>query len=194
VRTDFPSSWKQSKRSTSSDSSVEAAAAMVESCAPYVAFRKASQANPLARSPKFDHAHSDVNNTVSVYPSDEKAIATMGLFADAQLPDCLQRLFSSVYEQELAKDKSLADRVVAVNTKIEPVSVRIGDEATAYQGTVDVSFKDGTATTIGLGIVSARVGDAVISYTWTSDTDISKTLQPAIVKSLNRLQRAQSAR
>ena len=81
-----------------------------------------------------------------------------------------------------------------MNTSIAPVAdVRIGDEAVAYQGTVDVGFKDGTTLTIGLGIVSARVGDAVVGYSWTSDTDISATLQPAIVKSVSRLQRAQSA-
>jgi hypothetical protein len=81
-----------------------------------------------------------------------------------------------------------------VNTALAPVTdVRIGDEAVAYQGTVEVAFKNGTGLTIGLGVVSARVGDAVVGYSWTSETDISTTLQPAIVKSVSRLQRAQSA-
>jgi len=39
--------------------------------------------------------------------------------------------------------------------------VRLGDEAALYHRTVDVGLKDGTNQTIGLGVVSVRVGDAV---------------------------------
>ena len=194
VRADFPTGWTQGKRSQMPDAELDAAAAQVESCAPFLAFSKANRQNPRARSPKFAHDHSDVANTVSVYPSTAKATAAMRTFSDPQLPDCLQPLFSSVFEQQLAKDKDVADLIASVNTVIAPVTdLRIGDEAIAYQGTVDITDKDGTVQTIGLGIVSARVDDAVVSYSWTSDTDISATLQPAIVKSVNRLQRAQAA-
>ncbi len=193
VRSDFPSGWKSSTRGQTSDAALDAAAKQVASCQPFLAFSKANKTNPRAKSPNFDHEQSNVTNAVSVYPSTAEAIAAIHVFSDSRLPDCFQRLFSSIFERQLAKGAN-ADQISSVNTSIAPVSdVRIGDEAVAYQGTVDVGFKDGTTLTIGLGVVSARVGDAVIGYSWTSDTDISAALQPAIVKSVNRLQKAQSA-
>ena len=193
VKSDFPSGWKSSTRGQTSDAALDAAATQVESCQPFLAFSKANKKNPRAKSPNFGRVQSNVTNAVSVYPSTAKAVAAIHVFADARLPDCFQRLFSSIFERQLAKGAT-ADQITSVNTSIAPVTdVRIGDEAVAYQGTVDVSFKDGTTLTIGLGVVSARVGDAVVGYSWTSDTDISATLQQAIVKSVRRLQRAQSA-
>ena len=131
---------------------------------------------------------------MSVYPSPAKATAAVHTFADRRLPDCLDALFRSVFTLQLQKTTSLAGQLQSVDTSIAPVTdVRIGDEAVAYQGTVDVAFKDGTRQTIGLGIVSVRVGKAVSGYSWTSDTDISAALQPAIVQSVTRLHDAQSA-
>lgn len=190
VRSDFPSDWTSSTRGQTSGAELDAAADQVESCRPYLAFSRANKKNPRAKSPNFDHEQSNVTNTISVYPSTAKASAALRMLSDPGLPDCLQRLYSSNSERQLAKD----DTVTSVSAAIAPVTdVRIGDEAVAYQGTVDIAMKDGTTQTIGVGIVSARVGDAVAGYSWTSDTDVSATLQPAIVKSVNRLQRAQSA-
>jgi hypothetical protein len=99
-----------------------------------------------------------------------------------------------VFTQQLKKKSKLTHQLVSVDTSIAPVTdVRIGDEAVAYQGTVDVGFKDGTSQSVGLGIVSVRVGKAVAGYSWTSDSDISAALQPAIVQSVTRLHDAQSA-
>lgn len=194
VRSDFPSDWTSSTGVQTSDAALDAAADQVESCRPFLAFSRANKKNPRAKSPNFDHGQSNVTNTVSVYPSTAKASASLRMLSDPGLPDCLQRLFSSIFERQLAKQSDVADQIIAVNTSIAPVTdVRIGDEAVAYQGTVDIAMKDGTTRTIGLGIVSSRVGDAVAGYSWKSDTDVSVILQPAIVKSVNRLQRAQSA-
>jgi hypothetical protein len=41
--------------------------------------------------------------------------------------------------------------------------------------------------------VSIRVGKLVAGYSWTSDTDVSAALQPAIVASVTRMHDAQSA-
>jgi len=195
VRGDFPSGWRSSRRGQTSDRALEAATAKVGSCQPFLDFERSSKQNPRAKSPNFDHAASNVTNTVSIYRSTQQAVAAMRTLSDPRIQDCYQRVYSSVTEQQLGQRSKYADQIASVETSIAPVTdVRIGDESVAYQGAIDVHFKDGSTQTIGVGIASARVDDAVVGYSWTSNTDISATLQPAIVKSVNRLQRAQSAR
>ena len=67
-----------------------------------------------------------------------------------------------------------------------------GSTVTAIQsmGTLDVGLKSGARQTIGLGLVAVRAGRALAGYSYTSDTDISAALQPAIVASVTRLERA----
>jgi hypothetical protein len=191
---DFPEAWKQSKRSDSSDAALDAAAARIKACAPFLAFSKTNKRNPRATSPNFDREQSNVTNTVSVYPSAAEAIAAMRVFADGRLPKCLESLFSGVFDAQLAKNKKLATQIRRVTTRIAPVDgVRIGDQAVVYQGTVDVALKNGTNQRIGLGVLTIRVGDALAGYSYTADTDISAALQPAIVASVDRLQTAESA-
>jgi hypothetical protein len=193
VLSDFPDAWTQSKRSDSSDDELDAAATKIKACVPFLAFSKANKRNPRATSPNFDHEHSNVTNAVSVYPSTAKAVAAMRVFADARLPKCLERLFSGVFNAQLAKKKSLAKQIRSVTTHIAPVDgVRIGDQAVVYQGTVDVALKNGTSQRIGLGVLTVRVGDALAGYSYTADADISAALQPAIVASVDRLQTAES--
>ncbi len=192
VPSDFPAGWTSSTRGQTSDKAIDAAAAKVAACEPFLAFSKANKKNPRAKSPNFDHLQSNVTNSVSVYPSAAKAKAAMHTFADPRLPDCLDALFRSVFTKQLKKNSSVADQIASVDTSITPVSdVRIGDQAVAYQGAVDVELQDGSHQSIGLGLVSARVGKAVAGYSWTSDIDISAALQPAIVQSVTRLQHSQ---
>jgi hypothetical protein len=194
VGSDFPAGWTQSTRGQTSDKTLDAAAAKVATCKPFLAFSRVNQQQPRAKSPNFDLQQANVTNTVSVFPSNAKATAAVHTFADRRMADCLDALFRSVFTQQLKKTSSLADQLVSVHTSIAPVTdVRIGDQAVAYQGTVDVGFKDGASQSVGLGMVSVRVGNAVAAYSWTSDTDISAALQPAIVQSVTRLHDAQSA-
>jgi hypothetical protein len=194
VQSDFPTGWTTSARAKTPDAELDAAAARVGSCKPFLAFSRANKKNPRAESPNFDHEQSNVTNTVSVYPSETTAKASIHTFSDSRMPKCLQKLFNAEYGKQLRKDERTASQVKTVTTSIAQVpDVRIGDEAVAYQGTVDVGFKDGSTQTIGIGFAATRVGDAVAGYSWTSDSDISATLQPAIVTSVSRLQDAQSA-
>jgi hypothetical protein len=193
VPSDFPSGWNSSTRGQSSDAALDATAAKVVSCEPFLAFSKANKRNPRAKSPNFAHEQSNVTDAVSVYPSTAKAVAAVRILSDSRVRDCFERVYSSITEQQLAKNAKSAGQVVSVNTSVEPVSdLRIGDEAVAYQGKINVVFKDGSTQGTGVGIAWARVGDAVVGYSWTSFTDISAALQPAVVKSVSRLQRAQS--
>jgi hypothetical protein len=192
VRSDFPTGWTQHKRARSSDTKLDAAAAKIATCKPFVAFSKDNTSNPSDESADFEQKQASVTNKVSVYPSTTKAVAAMSTFSDGRLPTCLEKLFTGVFKAQLTK--SVAKQVASVSTKIAPITgVRIGDQAMVYQGTVDVGLKNGTAQTVGIGFLSVRVGDAIVGYSYTSDTDISAALQPAIVKSVKRLQDAQSA-
>ena len=126
-----------------------------------------------------------MTNAVSVFPSTEKAVAAMATFADPRVPKCFDQLFNAVFRAQLTKTKSLAKQLVSVRTHIGLVTgVRIGDQAIVYQGPVNVALKNGTTQTIGLGVISVRVGATLAGYSYTSDVDISGALQPAIVASV----------
>ena len=113
---------------------------------------------------------------------------------DAKLPTCLQQLFNAVFTKQLRKDKTVAKQLKSITTDVGLAKdVSIGDDAVVYQGTVDVALKNGTTQTVGLGFLTVRVGTALSGYSYTSDTDISAALQPAIVSSVTRLQRAAPA-
>lgn len=195
VLSDFPSGWQQGKRHDTSNSALDAKAAKIPSCKPFMAFSKANRGNPHQSSPDFSLEQSSVTNAVSVYPSDEKATAAMVVFSDPSLPTCLDRLFTTVFRGELAKNKRIAKQITGITTDIAPLDgVRIGDEAVVYQGTVTVTLKVGAPQKIGLGVMSVRTGRALVGYSWTSDVGIESALQPAIVTSVGRLQKAESAR
>jgi hypothetical protein len=191
--TDFPSGWKQAKRSDTSDAELDAKAAKIASCKPFIAFSKANRGHPHTSSPQFSHDQSSVTNAVSVYPSAAEATNALHDFADPGLPACLDRLFTTVFRGELAKKKRVAKQITRITTDVKPLEgVRIGDEAIVYQGNVTVNLKVGAPQTIGLGVMSVRAGRALDGYSWTSDVGIESALQPAIVASVGRLQQAES--
>jgi hypothetical protein len=191
---DFPSGWKQGARSPASDAQVDAQAAKIASCRPFRAFTAENRKHPRAKSPDFDFGQASVTNTVSVFPSTAKAVAAMTTFRDDKLPTCLRELFNAVFTKQLHKDKTVAKQLASITTDVGLAKdVSIGDDAVVYQGTVDVKLKDGTTQTVGLGFLTVRVGTALSGYSYTSDTDISAALQPAIVTSVSRLQRAAPA-
>jgi hypothetical protein len=193
-RSDFPAGWEQHPRQSSSDNELDNRAAKITSCKPFLAFTKANKKNPRATSPNFDLDQADVNNTVSVFPSATKATAAMQTFTDTRLPGCLEKLYAAESTAQLAKTKKVAKQLQSVKVDIARLDgVQLGAEAIAYQGTVKVTLKDGTLTTIGLAVIAVRVDDAVAAYSYTADTDISAALQPAIVSSVSRLQHATAA-
>ena len=188
---DFPTGWKQSRRASSSDKELDALAAEIASCKPFLAFGRANKKNPRVKSPNFDLHQAHVTNAVSVYPSAAKATVAMRSFTDARLPDCFKQLFSAEFKAQLVKDKQVARQLRSVKVNIGRLDgVQIGNEAAAYKGTVDVGLKDGTVTSIGVAFIAVRVDGAIAGYSYTADTDISAALQPAIVSSISRLQDA----
>jgi hypothetical protein len=191
---DFPAGWKQGARGPDSDAQVDAQAAKLASCRPFRTFTAENRKHPRAKSADFDLGQASVDNTVSVFPSTAKAVAAMTTFRDAKLPTCLQQLFNAVFTKQLRKDKTVAKQLKSITTDVGLAKdVSIGDDAVVYQGTVDVALKNGTTQTVGLGFLTVRVGTALSGYSYTSDTDISAALQPAIVSSVTRLQRAAPA-
>jgi hypothetical protein len=191
---DFPTGWQQSPRGSTTDEEMDAAAARIKACKPFLAFSKVNRRNPRAKSPSFGLAQSNVTDTVSVFPSTAKARAAMKTFANARYPACLDKLFRAVFEVQLRKDPKVAKQLVSVKVHMRRLAgVAIGDEAVAYAGTVDVGLEDGSVKTIGLGAVSVRVGDVLAGYAYSADTDISGALQPAIVSSVSRLRNATSS-
>lgn len=188
---DFPAGWKQRTRGSDSDKKVDAQAAEIARCKAFTKFATANEKNPRATSPNFERGQSNVTNAVSVYPSAAAAEAAIGRFREARIPRCLEQLYTAVYRARLQEDKRVARRLKSVGTRLGRESgIRLGDDAVVYQGTLDIGLKDGTVQTIGLGFVTVRVGAALADYSYASDTDISAALQPAIVASVTRLQRA----
>lgn len=194
IASDFPAGWTETARSSASDAPLDSATAKVAACKPFVAFIKDEHRHPRADSGNFEHEHVNVTNRVTVYPSSAKADAALRTLSDPRLPACLDALSRSEFARQLKKTSPLADHIASVDVSAQLVpDVRIGDRAVAYQGPIEVRLDDGTTQSIQFGVASVRVGQAVAGYTWTSDGDISSTLQAAIVKSVTRLQDAQSA-
>jgi hypothetical protein len=193
-QTDFPSGWQRTARGPTSDRELDAQAAKIPSCKPFRTFSATNRRQPRARSENFDQGQSNVTNTVSVFPSTDRAVAAIATFRDARIPGCLERLFTAIYRKELEKNRKTAKQLKSVTTTLgREDGIRLGDEAVVYEGTLDVRLKNGTTQTIGLGLVAVRAGRALAGYSYTSDKDISAALQPAIVASVTRLQRAAPA-
>ena len=131
---------------------------------------------------------------MSVFPSTDRAVAAITTFRDARITGCLERLFTAIYRKELEKEPKTAKQLKSITTNLgRQDGIRLGDDAVVYQGTVDVSLKNGAKQTVGLGLVAVRAGRALAGYSYTFDQDISAALQPAIVASVTRLQRAAPA-
>jgi len=192
--TDFPAGWQHTPRGPTSDKELDAQAVKIPSCKPFRTFSATNRRQPRAQSENFDQGQSNVTNTVSVFPSTDRAVAALATFRDARIPGCLERLFTAVFRKQLEKKPSTAKQLKSVTTTLgREEGIRLGDDALVYQGTLDVGLKNGTKQTIGLGLVAVRVGPALAGYSYTSDKDISASLQPAIVASVTRLQRATTA-
>ena len=193
-QTDFPAGWQQTARGPTSDTELDAQAAKIPSCKPFRTFSATNRRQPRAKSENFDQGQSSVTNTVSVFPSTDRAVAAIATFRDARITGCLERLFTAIYRKELEKEPKTAKQLKSITTNLgRQDAIRLGDAAVVYQGTVEVSLKNGAKQTVGLGLVAVRAGRALAGYSYTFDQDISAALQPAIVASVTRLQRAAPA-
>jgi hypothetical protein len=190
---DFPTGWSRSPRAEADDPLLDKTAAKIKACKPFLAFTKANRTHPRKRSPNFDESQARVSNAVTVFPSTAKAVGAMRTFSHTRVPSCLEQVDSAAFEAELADDEEAAKELRSVRANIVPVEgVTIGDEAVVYEGRMRVAWRDGTSETVGLGVVAVRVDDAIAGYSYTSDSDISAVLQPAIVSSIERLEDAQA--
>ena len=176
-QTDFPAGWQQTARGPTSDTELDAQAAKIPSCKPFRTFSATNRRQPRAKSENFDQGQSSVANTVSVFPSTDRAVAAITTFRDARITGCLERLFTAIYRKELEKEPKTAKQLKSITTNLgRQDAIRLGDAAVVYQGTVDVSLKNGAKQTVGLGLVAVRAGRALAGYSYTFDQDISAAL------------------
>lgn len=194
IASDLPATWSEKKRDTSTDKAADAAAAKIASCKTYLAFRKSLQALKRSRvqSPDFELGQSTFDNTVNVFSSEAAATKVMTTFASSSIPACVDKLFKALFAQQIASDKKTAGKVKTIDVNVEPYNItNYGDDTVAYEGSVTVTFKDGTSLDIGLGNTAVRVGRAVSDYSYTVfDQAAVDALSPAVEKSIARLQAA----
>ena len=167
VQSDFPAGWTSTPRDTSSDASIEKTAKKIPVCAEYLALRVANDRQANVQSPAFELGQSQIDNTVTVFPTVAGAAAAMKTFSRPSIVKCISALFTKVAAPATVK-VSRAD--------IEPIA----DGTTAYEGTVTVT-EGGEKTTLGVGVAAVRTdrGVAVYSYTVSSTTVLQ--LLPSLV-------------
>jgi hypothetical protein len=194
VASDLPATWSQHPRDNSSDKKADAAAAKIASCKTYRAFRASLQAVKRSRvqSPDFELGQSTFLNTVDVFASDAAANKVLTTFNNSSIPDCVDKLYTVLFRQQIASDKTTAAQVKGITVSVEPYDIaNYGDDTVAYEGSATVAFKDGTSLEIGLGNTAVRVGRAVSDYSYTVfDQAAIDALSPAVEKSVARLQAA----
>jgi hypothetical protein len=183
VASDLPATYTQSARDTSSDAATKKLAAKIAACKKLVAFMSATDKSPEAKSDDFNQGQTQIDNTVTVFPTAAKAKAAVSAYANTGVPACFGQLVSKIAQQ--AGGKATAD--------IKKVSdVSVGDQSIAYEGPVTITESDGTTSTLGFGNLVVRVGRgvAVYSYNHDANTSITDDLKNAIGSSGGRLQAA----
>ena len=141
VASDFPATYTQSARDTSSDAQTDKQAAKVAACKKLVAFMKAVKQNTEMKSPEFNSGQTQIDNTVTVFPTAAKAKAAVDTYSASGLPACFGQLVGKLAQQ--AGGKATADI-----KKVQDVTA--GDQAVAYEGPVQITESDGTQTTLGV--------------------------------------------
>jgi hypothetical protein len=194
VASDLPATWSEHKRDTSTDSATDAAAAKISSCKTYRSFRQSLDAVKRSRvqSPDFELGQSTFNNTVNVFTTEKLADRTLTTFGGSTISTCIDKLFTVLFQQQIASDKKTAAQVKGIEVDVQPYNIaNYGDDTVAYEGSATVTLKDGTTVDIGLGNTAVRVGRAVSDYSYTLfDQAATDALSPAVEKSIARLQAA----
>lgn len=183
VASDFPATYTQSPRDPSSDAKTKKVAAKLSACKKLVAFLNVTDKSPEAKSDDFTQGQTQIDNTVTVFPTAAKAKAAVNAYAATGVPACYGQLIGKIAQQN--GGKATAD-IKKVN------DITIGDQAIAYEGPVAITGSDGTSTTLAFGNLVVRVGRGVAVYSYDHDaqTSITDDLQAAVSSSGGRLQRA----
>jgi hypothetical protein len=185
MASDLPTTYTETPRDASSDSSAQKAAAKIPACKKLGAFMRAVKGFAHVNSADFDEGQTSISNGVTVFPSAAKAKAALTGFASAGLPVCFDK-----FVPQLAS--SAGGSAVAQIQKVSDVTA--GDQAVAYEGPVQITESDGTSETLAFGYIAIRTGRGVdvYSFTHTADSDISAVLDAAVGATLTRLTAALS--
>jgi hypothetical protein len=183
VAGDLPATYTESPRDTSSDAKTQKLATKLSTCRKLVAFRKATDKYPEAKSDDFDQGQTKIDDTVTVFPSAAKAKAAVDAYSATGLPACFSQLVGKLAQQ--AGGKAQGDI-----KKVKDVSA--GDQAIAYEGPVTITESDGSSGTLAFGNLVIRIGRGVAVYSYNHDaqTTITDDLKRAVNSSGARLQDA----
>jgi hypothetical protein len=183
VASDFPATYTQAPRDTSSDAKSLKLAAKLPSCKKLVAFMTVVKDNTEVKSDEFNQGQTQIDNTVTVFPTAAKAKAAVNAYTATGLPTCFGQLVGKIAQQAGGKAKADIKKVSDVSA---------GDQSVAYEGPVAITESNGSTSTLGFGNLVIRVGRAVAVYSYNHDanTDISSDLKGAIDSSGGRLQAA----
>lgn len=183
VASDLPATYTDSPRDTSSDAQTEKLAAKLPACKKLVAFRKAVDKYTEKKSDEFTQGQTQIDNSVTVFPTAAKAKAAVDAYAAAGLPTCFGQLVGKLAQQSGGQAKAQIEKVNDVS---------VGDQSVAYEGPVAITEKDGSTATLGFGNLVVRVGRGVAVYSYNHDaaTSITDDLKSAVGNSGGRLQQA----
>ena len=181
VAGDLPATYAESPRDMSSDKETDKLAAKIRACKKLVAFMKAVDKYPEAKSDDFDQGQTQIDNTVTVFPTAAKAKAAVDAYSATGLPKCFGQLVGKLAQQA-------GGTAQAEIKKVQDVTA--GDQAVAYEGPVTITESDGSTSTLAFGNLVIRVGRgvAVYSYNHDAETSITDDLKNAVVSSGTRLQ------
>ena len=183
IASDLPDTYTQSARDTSSDAQTEKLANKVAACTKLVAFKKAIDTKTQAKSDDFNQGQTQIDNTVTVFPTAAKAKAAVNAYAATGIPKCFGQLVGKLAQRAGGTAKSDIKKVQDITA---------GDQAVAYEGPVAITESDGSTATVAFGNLVIHVGRGVAVYSYNHDaqTDISAELTSAVSSSGGRLQDA----
>jgi hypothetical protein len=188
VAADLPAGFTTSAPSTTSHTDNLRLAKGVDGCSPYVTLQKTLVSLPQARSSSFGDDGRAISNEVDVFPSEKAASAALVLDAKPSVVGCLENIFEKQFRRDPDLRPSLDDVVVRLDR--QDIS-GLGDENVDYEGSITLTFDDGSTSKIGIGSAAVRVGRTVdvVVYSTTGES-LTEVLAPAIDASVGRLRSA----
>ena len=192
---DFPTGFRATAASASTNADNLRLAKGVAGCAPYLTLEKATATLPQARSQRFGDGSRNVDNEVDVFKTERAARDALVLFAKPSVVGCLKKLFEKqVGANPDLKGPDLNGKVARVAVTLARQDIAgLGDDRVVYEGTVTITGTDGSTVPLGVGTAAVRVGRAVdaVSYSSTG-AGLFEILTPAIDASIARLRDAES--